>query len=122
MGQGGQTFTICGDFGLVCGVYVVPDTSLSWASKAMEEVVDRHKSAGVGVPHSVYMDCGCCSGRLESSHVTPSETSTSTAAKWRSTFSVKLDAMHLMLRIGREVNAEHLRRKKFLVDLGLATI
>ena len=28
--------------------------------------------------------------------------------------------MHLMLRIGREMNAEHLRRKKFMVDLGQA--
>ena len=30
LGHGGQTFTICGDFGLICGVYVVPDTALSW--------------------------------------------------------------------------------------------
>ena len=35
-------------------------------------------------------------------------------------FKVKLDAMHLMLRIGREMNAEHPRRKKFLVDLSHA--
>ena len=35
VGHGGQTFTICGDFGLICGVYVVPDTALSWAKKAM---------------------------------------------------------------------------------------
>ena len=28
VGHGGQSFTICGDFGLVCGVYVVPDTAL----------------------------------------------------------------------------------------------
>ena len=41
VGHGGQTFTICGDFGLVCGVYVVPDTALSWAKKAMSEVVER---------------------------------------------------------------------------------
>ena len=33
---------------------------------------------------------------------------------------MKLDAMHLMLRIGREMNAEHPRRKKFLVDLSHA--
>ena len=26
--RGGQTFTICGDFGLVCGAYVVPNTAL----------------------------------------------------------------------------------------------
>ena len=28
VGHGRQTFTICGDFGLICGVYVVPDTAL----------------------------------------------------------------------------------------------
>ncbi len=44
----------------------------------------------------------------------------SVAVQWRSIFSVKLDAMHLMLRIGREINAEHPRRKKFLVDLSQA--
>jgi len=63
VGRGGQTFTICGDFGLVCGVYVVPDTSLSWAKQAMSEVVARHKRARVDVPPSLYMDCGCCNGK-----------------------------------------------------------
>lgn len=32
---GGQTFTIGGDSQVVCGVYVVPDTSLSCARKAI---------------------------------------------------------------------------------------
>ena len=105
VGSGGQTFTICGDFGLICGVYVVPDTALSWARKAMCEVIDRHVSAGVEVPKSLYMDCGCCGGKVGSR----ADTGTSVAALWRSTFSVKLDAMHLMLRIGREMNAEHPR-------------
>ena len=107
VGHGGQMFTICGDFGLICGVYVVPDTALSWAKKAMSEVIDRHESAGVEVPRSLYMDCGCCSGKASSPHSTSKDTGTSVAASWRSTFSVKLDAMHLMLRIGREMNAEH---------------
>jgi len=35
---------------------------------------------------------------------------------WRSIFTVKLDAMLMMLCIGREINAEHLRRRKFLID------
>ena len=48
------------------------------------------------------------------------DTGTSVACLWRSMFHVKLDAMHLMLRIGREMNAEHPRRKKFLVDLSTA--
>ena len=64
------------------------------------------------------MDCGCCSGILHSSNT--SSYSTSTLAQWRSIFSVKLDAMHLMQRISREMNAEHPRRKKFLIDLSQA--
>ena len=120
VGHGGQSFTICGDFGVICGVYVVPDTALSWAKNAMAEVIDRHESAGMEVPRSLYMDCGCCSGKVGSSTTSSSDTGTSVAALWRSIFSVKLDAMHLMIRIGREMNAEHPRRKKFLVDLSHA--
>ncbi len=116
VGRGGQTFTICGDFGLVCGVYVIPDTTLSWAKKAMDEVINRHQGSGVEVPKSLYMDCGCCGGK---EGLTEPQ-GTSVRASWRAQFSVKLDAMHLMLRIGREMNAEHPRRKKFLVDLSRA--
>ena len=58
VGRGGQSFTICGDFGVVCGMYAVPDTSLSWTKKAMQEVVDRHNAVNVPVPQSLYMDCG----------------------------------------------------------------
>jgi hypothetical protein len=119
VGHGGQSFTICGDFGLICGVYVVPDTSLSWVKKAMAEVINRHESAGIQLPRSLYMDCACCNGKPGFTQSTSGDTG-SVAALWRSTFSVKLDAMHLMLRIGREMNAEHPRRKKFLIDLSHA--
>ena len=47
VGHGGQMFTICGDYGIVLGVYVVPDTDLSWEKQAMSEVVDRHRSVGI---------------------------------------------------------------------------
>ncbi len=40
---------ICGYFGLVCGVYAVPD---------MAEVTERHESVGVELPHSLYMAQG----------------------------------------------------------------
>lgn len=53
----GQTFTICGDFGVVCGVYVVPDTALAWGKEAMAEVRERHTAAGVDIPRFLYMDC-----------------------------------------------------------------
>lgn len=74
VGSGGQTFTICGDFGVICAVYVVPDTALSWVKKATDEVVDRHQSAGVEVPQSLYIDCGCWSARAGSSQSTLSAT------------------------------------------------
>ena len=114
--SGGQTSTICGDFGLVCGVYVVPDTSLSWTEKAMSE---RHESANVPIPQFLYTDCACCNGVL---HTATSSNTTSTMSRWCSTFKVKLGAMHLMLRIGQEINAEHPRWKKFLVDLSQAIL
>ena len=99
VGRGGQTFTICGDFGLICGVYVVPDTALSWVRKAMAEVIERHESAGAELPRSQYTDCACCSGKAGSPQTTSTDTGTSVAALWRLIFTVKLDAMHLMLRI-----------------------
>jgi len=104
VGRGGQTFTICGDFGLICGIYVVPDTGLSWASKAMTEVVDRHEAAGLDTPKYLYMDCGCCNGKANYKRPVLSSESEfgTTASLWRAIFSVKLDSMHMMLRIGRE--------------------
>lgn len=88
VGRGGQTFTICGDFGIILGVYVVPDTSFSWGKQAMEEVVDRHKAAGVEVPKSLYMDCACCNGKpgFQASSIDPT---TSVAASWRTSFKVR---------------------------------
>lgn len=87
VGRSGPTFTICGDFGLICGVYVVPNTALSWAKKAMEEVIDRHKSARVLVPKSLYTDCGSCSGKAGDHQATSSDMGTSVAALWRSVLS-----------------------------------
>ena len=72
------------------------------------------------MPPSLYMDCACCNGKAGFSQSTSSDTGTSVAALWQSIFSVKLDAMHLMLHIGREMNAEYPRRNKFLVDLSHA--
>ena len=119
VGHGGQTFTICGDLGIILGVFVVPDTALTWGKEAMAEVVERHQAAAVDVPQFLYMDCACCNGKPGFSPSSNEGTGT-IAALWMSQFSVKLDAMHLMLRIGREMNAEHPRRKKFLVDLSQA--
>ena len=69
------------------------------------------------VAQFLYMDCKCCSGREDYSQPTLSDNGTSAAALWRLIFSVELDAMCLMLWIGREMNAEHPYHKKFLIDL-----
>ena len=87
IGSGGQTFIICGDFGLVLGVYFVPDTSLSQAKNAMSEIINRHESIKIAVPPMLYVDCGCCGNTSR----------TSFKASWRSTFTFKLDVTHLML-------------------------
>lgn len=84
----------------------------------MDEVVDRHTSIGYDVPRSLYTDCGCCGGTLRTTST--NTVGTSVMGMWRYTYNVKLDAMHLMLSIGREINAEHPRRKKFLIDLSQA--
>ena len=81
----------------------------------MEMVIARHKAAGVEVPPSLCVDCSFFSdndemaktGNSQGIHHGPR----------RAHFMLHLDAMHLMLRIRREVNAEHPRRKKLLVDL-----
>ena len=86
----------------------------------MAEVVERHKAAKVNVSRFLYMDCACCSGKP--GYFASSDTGTTGASLWKSMFSVKLDAMHLMLHIGREINSEHPRRKKFLMDLSRAII
>ena len=110
VGRDRQTFNVCGDYGLVFGVYVVLGTSLLWAQNAMDEVTDCHRSIGLDVPRSLYTDCGCYSGSLRT--LSTNTAVTSIMGMWPSTFKIKLDMMRLMLRIGREINAEHPRRKK----------
>ncbi len=61
-------------------------------------------------------------GDAEANWDQPSLVTGSVASLWRSNFAVKLDAMHLMLRIGREMNAEHPRRRTFLTHLSVAIL
>jgi hypothetical protein len=98
----------------------VPNTALSWVKKAMSEVIDRHESVEVEVFLSLYMDHACCNGKAGSSQSTSRHKCCCLVAVNLLYQHVKLNAMHLMLHIGREINAEHPRRKKFLVDLSHA--
>ena len=82
VGQGGRTFTIYGDFGLVLGINVVPDTGLSWKKEAMSEVIERHSFAGAPLPSTLYVDYACCSGK-PGNPPTHSEPGTSVTALWR---------------------------------------
>ena len=80
----------------------------------MEEEITCHKAMKPSVPQTLYVDCGCCSGCLKADVATRGTefvSNISVAAVWWSTFTMKLDAMHLMLRIGREMKAKHPRRK-----------
>ncbi|KAF4650172.1 hypothetical protein FOL47_001398 [Perkinsus chesapeaki] len=111
---GTQSFSVIGDFGLVLGYFVVPDTSGRWIEQAMKEIMSRH---GEARPPVVYLDCGCCSGKLQP-HGTAKACPPSDS--WDSGVTKKLDTMHLLMRISREVNGEHVRRQRFLRQLSQA--
>ena len=93
VGHKGQTFTMCGNFGLIYGVYVLPDTALSWV-KAMSKV---HKS--VEDPH-------CKKFPIDQSH----------------TMFVQHDSDHYQLMeareaAGREGPRTHAKRVKFICQV-----
>ena len=81
----------------------------------MEEVITCHKAIKASVPQTLYVDCGCCLEADVATRGTEFVSNISVAAVWRSTFTMKLDAMHLMLCIGQEMNAEHPGRKNSLL-------
>lgn len=62
---GKQSFVIVGDLGLIMNYVVVPDTSDHWTESAMDEVYNRHINNGIyNGPLTVFVDCGCCNGKL----------------------------------------------------------
>ena len=70
----------------------------------------------MSVPQSLFMNSECCGGKLGATQ----PATVSVASLWHFTFTVKLDAIHLMLRIGREMNAEHPHRETFFTHLSMA--
>ena len=112
LGEGGQTLTVMGDYGLCLTVLCVPDTKMDHLDRAMLEVMERKVPAPM--PEVLYVDCGCCNGK-------PGGRFGSAGANWKNKFErVVLDGMHLIMRLAREVNAEHPRRSKLLRDLASA--
>jgi len=137
---GTQSFTIVGDLGLVLNYCIVPDTHGDWTDVALDEVVDRH---GEACPGFLYVDCNCCNNKLSSDakkklegsagveQATEEAASASdkvdnnmadgqAAGRWRKKLKKVLDAMHLMNRIGRQMNMEHPRATPFMTKLSAA--
>ncbi len=113
--DGGCSFTVVGDGGIVLGYYVVPDEGEEWLQEAMLELVERHgavlnedyKTPFVRghLPPVIYVDKFCCGG---------TEGARSDAVAYFYGMLKKLDAFHLIQRIGKEANSEHPRLSDFL--------
>lgn len=87
----------------------------------------------VGLPLCLYLytDCRCSDSKPVRSTaipdaVTPIEVTDSDDAAspgfvnmmWKGKFTVHLASMHLMMRIGRQIPGNHIRRHRVLPDLG----
>ena len=94
-------------------VLIVPSSAL-FGLVFSDGVTSTSVWIGHLLPKLLYTDYSCCNGKPGSPRV---DSGTSVAALWRSIFDVKLDAMHLMLCIGRESTPG---AKRFLVDLSQA--
>ena len=113
--NGGYSFTVVGDAGYVLGYYVVPDDGEKWLKTAMLELVKRHGAAldddfkkvivQGDLPKVIYVDKLCCGG---------TEGGRSDAVAYFYGMLKKLDAFHLIQRIGKEANSEHPRLEEFL--------
>jgi hypothetical protein len=92
---------------------VVPDTAAEWTDEALDEVCRRFpKGSGRKI---LFVDCGCCNGRLKCTY---SETSVPERDHpdyrlWKSILVKKLDGIHVIMRMTRQVNAEHPRARLF---------
>ena len=96
------------------GFYCVPSDDLKWVEIAMEEIVARHggeiektvdgdyrlKQKG-RLPEVIYVDKDCCVGK---------EGGRTEHNKFFFGMTKVLDAFHLILRIGREIEIQHGRK------------
>ena len=111
----------------------MPDTHGDWTDRALEEVLARH---GDNCPKHLYVDCGCCNGKLNQrakallQDVTVDKASaemleehsesveaSKPVARARDKLNKVLDAMHMIARIGRQMNSEHPRHFNFMKKL-----
>ncbi|KAF4707213.1 hypothetical protein FOZ63_016857, partial [Perkinsus olseni] len=50
----GQSLTIMTDYSIILGSYLTPTTSVRYAKPALDEIIRRHKTAGVELPKILY--------------------------------------------------------------------
>lgn len=99
----------------------------------MEEVIERHRMAGLPLPPYLYTDWGCCDGKpmcfiatldiVKPIEATDSDDATSPefgSTVWKSKFTVHSDGMHLIMCIIRQLPGNHPRRPSFLRDLDVS--
>ena len=118
-GDATQSFTVVGDGNVVLAYCAVPNEDMKWVEVCMKEIVERHgaildpddchqiKEQG-DLPYYVYVDKDCCNGK---------EGGRTDANKYFFGMLKLLDAFHLILRIGREMNSEHARKPNFMRQL-----
>ena len=93
-----------GDFGLILNYVVVRNISYEWIHVCMDEILQRH---GTAHPNYLFVDVGCCHGKLIP--LKKGEKKKVSHHAWENVFIKKLDGCHMIMRIIRECNAEHLR-------------
>ena len=118
-GDASQSFTVVSDVGFVLFYGAVPTDDMKWVQLAMEEIVERHGAIldpdnphqllqQGNLPKYIYVDKDCCNGK---------EGGRTDNNKFFYGMIKLLDAFHLILRIGREINSEHDRKAKFMRQL-----
>lgn len=120
-----QSFSVVSETGHVLGYYCVPNSDMKWVDIAMKEIVERHGgelekittadgddgyrvTEKGALPDVVYVDCDCCNGQ---------QGGRTDDNKFFFGMIKILDAFHLILRIGREINSEHARKAGFMRQL-----
>ncbi|KAF4728785.1 hypothetical protein FOZ63_027968, partial [Perkinsus olseni] len=134
--KGCQSLTAMTDVGLIANIVTLPTSGiLSYGKPLLEEVRKRHDRVGQSSPVLIYLDSHCCNGVRrrgtekgeESEIAVASRESTNSSITAREKFadrgeSVKLDPLHMLLRLGKVTCCEHPRRIKLLRDLSRALL
>lgn len=112
-----QSFTVVAETGIVLAYLAVLNEDMMWVDKgSMVEIVERHGDKvdpnnphrlleQGSLPDRIYLDKDCCNGK---------EGGRTEQNKYFYGMVKVLDGFHAITRIGREINSEHDRKKKFM--------